>query len=89
MSNDELCALVLRDLDEFPVSSRRMFGGFGLYLGGVFFGVISDGKLYFRTDETSRADYFEARHARAPAALPAARPEDGRPQLPGAAGCDR
>lgn len=34
-----------------------MFGGFGLYLDGAFFAVISDGALYFRTDDNSRNDY--------------------------------
>ena len=34
-----------------------MFGGHGLYFEGAFFGVISDGRLYFRTDYESRADY--------------------------------
>jgi DNA transformation protein len=59
VTNESLRDLVLNALGELPVSSRRMFGGFGLYLGGVFFGVISDGKLYFRTNETSRADYLK------------------------------
>ena len=36
-----------------------MFGGWGLYLEGVFFGVISDGVLYFRTDDRSRAEYLD------------------------------
>lgn len=40
------------------VSARRMFGGHGLYREDVFFGIVHDGRLYFRTDETSRADYL-------------------------------
>jgi len=40
------------------VSARRMFGGHGLYRGAVFFGIVHDGRLYFRTDEASRADYL-------------------------------
>ena len=39
------------------VSSRRMFGGFGLYRNGVFFGIISGDTLFFKASETSRADY--------------------------------
>lgn len=39
------------------VSARRMFGGHGLYREAVFFGIVHDGRLYFRTDEASRADY--------------------------------
>jgi DNA transformation protein and related proteins len=38
----------------------RMFGGFGLYKGQIFFGIISSGRLYFLTDETTRPEY-EAR----------------------------
>lgn len=40
-----------------PVSARPMFGGFGIYLDGVMFGIIASGILYFRVDETTRADY--------------------------------
>lgn len=36
-----------------------MFGGHGLYGGEVFFGIILRGRLYFRTDEASRASYVE------------------------------
>ena len=37
-----------------------MFGGNGLFKGGVMFGLISDGELYFKVDDESRAD-FEAK----------------------------
>jgi DNA transformation protein len=57
MTDEELRDLVLRALDGLPVTSRSMFGGYGLYLGGAFFAVISEGTLYFRTDDESRADY--------------------------------
>jgi DNA transformation protein len=36
-----------------------MFGGHGLYRGEAFFGIIFRGRLYFRTDEASRASYLE------------------------------
>lgn len=36
---------------------RGMFGGFGLYQGEKFFGIISDDRLYFKTNDTTRADY--------------------------------
>lgn len=36
---------------------RRMFGGHGIYCGELFFGILYRGRLYFKTDETSRADY--------------------------------
>jgi DNA transformation protein and related proteins len=47
----------LRGLDN--VRCRAMFGGYGLYLGQVFFGIISEGRVYFRTDERSRSAYVE------------------------------
>ena len=37
-----------------------MFGGYGFYLGPVFFGIIYRGRLYFRTDSRTRADYERA-----------------------------
>jgi DNA transformation protein len=39
------------------VSSRRMFGGMGLYCDGVFFGLIDDDTLFFKVDDTNRPDY--------------------------------
>ncbi len=41
------------------VSCRSMFGGYGLYLGADFFGILHDGRLYFKTDETTRANYSD------------------------------
>ena len=52
---------VLEQLASFGgVSSRPMFGGNGLFKGGVLFGLISGGELYFKVDEANRAD-FEAK----------------------------
>jgi DNA transformation protein and related proteins len=34
-----------------------MFGGHGLYLGGEFFGIVHDDRLYFRADEATRPRY--------------------------------
>jgi DNA transformation protein len=42
------------------VTGKPMFGGIGLYAGGVFFGLIADDSLYFRVDETTRADFERA-----------------------------
>jgi DNA transformation protein len=39
------------------VACRAMFGGYGLYRGEVFFGIIHKGRLYFKTDGASRARY--------------------------------
>ena len=41
------------------VRTRAMFGGFGLYAGDEFFGIVYKGRLYFKTDEASRAAYLE------------------------------
>ena len=42
------------------VRARRMFGGVGIYSGEVFFALIADDTLYFKVDDSNRAD-FEAR----------------------------
>ncbi|MGE3154785.1 MAG: TfoX/Sxy family protein [Nitrospiraceae bacterium] len=34
-----------------------MFGGHGLYRGATFFGIIHRGRLYFKTDDRTRAAY--------------------------------
>jgi DNA transformation protein len=43
-----------------PVSAKRMFGGAGLYLEGSFFALIADDALYFKVDDTNKADYLNA-----------------------------
>jgi len=39
------------------VSSKRMFGGWGIFQNGIIFGIIIDGALYFKVDETNQKDY--------------------------------
>jgi DNA transformation protein len=36
-----------------PVTVKRMFGGAGLYCEGVMFGIVFDGAIYLKVDETS------------------------------------
>jgi DNA transformation protein len=42
-----------------PIRIKAMFGGFGLYAGDLFFGLIADERIYLKVDDTTRAD-FEA-----------------------------
>lgn len=37
--------------------ARRMFGGVGLYADDLFFALIDDDTLYFKVDDSNRADY--------------------------------
>jgi DNA transformation protein and related proteins len=39
------------------VTSRRMFGGVGLYAEGLFFGLIDDDVLYLKVDDSNRSEY--------------------------------
>lgn len=39
------------------LQSRRMFGGIGLYCDDRFFALIDDDVLYFKVDDSNRADY--------------------------------
>jgi len=39
------------------VTSRRMFGAYGLYSDGAFFALIDDDTLFFKTGDANRADY--------------------------------
>jgi DNA transformation protein and related proteins len=41
-------------------SARRMFGGVGLYLDGLFFALIADDTLYFKTDDTNKLRFVQA-----------------------------
>ena len=46
-----------------PVTSRKMFGGVGIYSETHFFALMDDDTLYLKVDDSNRAD-FEARGLR-------------------------
>ena len=41
------------------VECKPMFGGFGLYCNGVFFGIIAKGAVYFKTNAATVDAYKE------------------------------
>ncbi|MFG6098326.1 TfoX/Sxy family protein [Leptothoe sp. ISB3NOV94-8A] len=43
-----------------PVTSRSMFGGYGLYADGIMFALIAYETLYFKVDDDNLVDYLEA-----------------------------
>ena len=50
MSSDSFRDFVLEQLAGLDgLRCKRMFGGHGLYSSEVFFGILSDGRLYFKT----------------------------------------
>lgn len=40
-----------------PVSARAMFGGYGIFLEGLMFGLVADNVLYFKADEESENEF--------------------------------
>ena len=60
MRDNSLKDFVLDQLRELGgLESRAMFGGFGLYTGGKIFGILFQGRLYFKTSDTTRVAYVE------------------------------
>jgi DNA transformation protein len=60
MTDDGFKEYVLDQLHGLPgLRCRRMFGGYGLYQGSAFFGIIAGDRLYFKTDAGSVARYRE------------------------------
>lgn len=57
MVTDQERHLVERLRKVAPVREKRMFGGLGLYSGELFFALIANDVLYFKTDEANRAAY--------------------------------
>jgi DNA transformation protein len=43
-----------------PVTTKKMFGGAGIYFDGLFFALLADDVLYFKVDEANKADYLNA-----------------------------
>lgn len=57
--NSSFRDFVINDLfAEIPgITSRHMFGGWGIYKDGIFFAIISEGELYFKVDGINQSDY--------------------------------
>ena len=59
----EYCeAVILRLTPLEVISSKKMFGGFGLFQAGKMFGLItSDAELFLKVDDTNRSSFTRAR----------------------------
>ena len=56
--DDDFVEFICDQMDGVDVVTYKpMFGGYGLYCGVVFFGIVFDGRLYFKTDERTRAKF--------------------------------
>jgi DNA transformation protein len=40
-----------------PVEAKAMFGGFGIYLHGLMFGLVSEDVFYLKGDDNNRPDF--------------------------------
>ena len=59
--SEEYLAYVMEQLEGVGnVFSKKMFGGAGLYLDGIFFALIADDILYFKVDDSNRIDFENA-----------------------------
>ena len=60
MAGESFKDFVLDQLSGLPeLRSKAMFGGQGLYQADHFFGILMEGRLYFKTDDRTRAAYVE------------------------------
>jgi DNA transformation protein and related proteins len=58
MADESFKEFVLDQLSALPdVRARAMFGAHGLYQGESFFAILDEGRLFFKTDAPSQADY--------------------------------
>ena len=60
MADDSFKEFILDQLSALPeLRAKAMFGGHGLYQAERFFGILMDGRLYFKTDEQTSAAYLQ------------------------------
>jgi DNA transformation protein len=61
-SSSQFAEYVVHDLlGHLPgITSRAMFGGYGIYADGIVFAVIADGRLFMKVDDSNRGDYEAA-----------------------------
>ncbi len=52
---DSFLDFVLEQIEALgPITSKRMFGGVGLYAGDLFFALIAGDELYLKADDSTR-----------------------------------
>ena len=60
MPDDSFKEIVLDQWSALPdLRAKAMFGAHGIYSGDKFFGILDEGRLFFKTDATSQLDYLE------------------------------
>jgi len=58
MADNSFKDFVLDQLGALPeLRAKAMFGAHGLYSGDKFFGILDEGRLFFKTDVKSAADF--------------------------------
>ncbi len=58
MADDSFKEFALDQLSALPeLRARAMFGAHGIYSGENFFGILDEGRLFFKTDVKSEAEY--------------------------------
>ncbi len=58
MADDSFKEFVLDQLSALPdVRAKAMFGAHGIYSGETFFGILDEGRLFFKTDAASENDF--------------------------------
>ena len=60
MPDDSFKEFVLDQLSALPdLRAKAMFGAHGIYSGENFFGILDEGRLFFKTDATTEKDFLE------------------------------
>jgi DNA transformation protein len=60
MPADTFHDFILEQLEALSgLRSKRMFGGYGLYCGEQFFGIVFDGRLYFKTNPDTLPEFMK------------------------------
>jgi DNA transformation protein len=60
MPDDSFKEFVLDQLSALPeVRAKAMFGAHGLYQADRFFGIVDEGRLFFKVNDTSKVAYSE------------------------------
>jgi|SRR5450756_2384766 len=58
MPDDSFKEFVLDQLSALPdLRAKAMFGAHGIYSGEHFFGILDEGRLFFKTDASTQAEY--------------------------------
>jgi DNA transformation protein and related proteins len=58
-ADNEFVDFIMDEIGDPLLVAKKMFGGYGIYRDGIFFGIVLDGTLYLKTNARTKPWYLK------------------------------